>query len=290
MAKARLLVAVGTVALVGSVVGALVAQTPASSAFEVASVKPGKFTGSFYNVFQPGGRFLASCTLECLIANAYGIPQAVSSQRILGGPKWLNDDWFEIVAKAATDFPRSAPTPEMFSLVRTLLADRFKLVVHTETREVPAYALVVARQDGKRGPQLRSTPQDCAAWIARGRPGAAPPALTDPPCSRQRVDRSTIAGSGMTMSQLANLLSPRVDRVVRDRTDLRGYFDLNLQWTPEPSTAGSPDAQRPTPAAIDPTGVTLVTALQEQLGLKLESIKDPVDVLIIDHVEHPTPD
>jgi uncharacterized protein (TIGR03435 family) len=93
------------------------------------------------------------------------------------------------------------------------------------------------------------------------------------------------------MSQLADLVSPRVDRVVRDGTGLAGYFDLDLQWMPEQNTAGSLDASRPAaPAIVDSTGPSLFTALQEQLGLKLESTKELVAVLVIDHAEKPTED
>src|SRR5206468_392162 len=158
---------------------------------------------------------------------------------------------FDIEAKAATDFPRSpsAPTPEMFSMVRSLLADRFKLIVHTETKDTPIYFLVLARRDGRIGPRLRPTSPDCAAWLAaRGRPGAPPrpPVAGDRPCGVGRVARSIIGRSGITMSQLADLLSPRVDRIVRDRTGLAGYFDLDLQWTPEQNPAGAVEALSPT--------------------------------------------
>jgi uncharacterized protein (TIGR03435 family) len=211
----------------------------------------------------------------------YGIPIASASQRTSGGPKWIDVDRFDIEAKAATDFPRSSsgPTPEMFSLVRSLLADRFRLIVHTETKDAPIYSLVLAKRDGRLGPQLRPTPPDCAAWLAaRGRPGAPPrpPVSGDRPCGVGRVAQGAIARTGVTMSQLADLVSPRVNRVVRDRTGLAGYFDLDLQWTPEQKA--------------DTNGPSLFTALQEQLGLKLESSKDSMDVLVIDRAEKPTAD
>ena len=247
--------------------------------------------------FQPGGRFRAKAvTLRWLIAYAYGIPIASASHRTSGGPKWIDLDRFDIEAKAETDFPRSpsGPTPEMFSLVRSLLADRFKLIVHVEKKDAPIYSLAVAKKDGRLGPQIRPTLPDCAAWLAaRGRPDAPqrPPVSGDRPCGVGRVSQGTIARSGITMSQLADLVSPRVDRVVRDGTGLAGYFDLDLQWMPEQNTAGSLDASRPAaPAIVDSTGPSLFTALQEQLGLKLESTKELVAVLVIDHAEKPTED
>ena len=301
--KSRVLCAIGIRCGACGLAGLLSAQTPGSPAFEVASVKPqklgpgGTFPGPLAMVFQPGGRFIATNeTLQGLIAYAYGIPLARASQQISGGPKWINVELFNVEAKAATDWPRvtSGPTPEMFAMIRSLLAERFKLIVHTETKDAPIYSLVVVRRDGRIGSQLRPTPPDCAAWLAaRGRPGAPPrPTVSgDRPCGVGRVGRSNIARSGITMSQLADLLSSRVDRVVRDRTGLAGYFDLDLQWTPEQNTAGPPDAPRPAlPATVDTAGPSLFTALQEQLGLKLESSKNSVNLLVIDHADKPTED
>jgi uncharacterized protein (TIGR03435 family) len=173
----------------------------------------------------------------------------------------------------------------MFSMLRTLLGDRFKLAVHRETKEVPMWALVLARRDGRLGPRLRPTAGDCAAWIAGGRRGAPPPLPADLPCGRGVVSASAIRNSAMTLAQLANLLSPRVERPVQDRTGLAGNFYVDVQWTPEPSTQGSPDS-----GLADGLPTSIFTALQEQLGLKLESIKGPVDVLVIDHVQRPTED
>jgi uncharacterized protein (TIGR03435 family) len=298
------LCAIGIAAVVSGVGAVPAAQTQARPAFEVASIKPqklepgGTFPGPIVIGFRPGGRFLVTnATLQWVIADAYGIPRSRAAQQISGGPKWINSDLFSIEAKAATDWPRewtSGPTPEMFAMVRSLLGDRFKLIVHTETKDTPVYSLVLMRRDGRIGPQLRSTPPDCAAWLAaRGRPGAPPrpPVSGDRPCGVGRVGRSIIARSGTTMSQLADLLSSRMDRIVRDRTGLAGHFDLDLQWMPEQNTAESLDPSRPgLPAAVDTSGPSLFTALQEQLGLKMESSKDSVDVLVIDHAEKPTED
>ncbi len=142
------------------------------------------------------------------------------------------------------------------------------------------YALVMPRRDSRLGPQLRATTGDCAAWIAGGRRGAPPPVPGDLPCGRQVVSAFAFRSTAMTLSQLANLLSPRVERPVQDQTGLKGTFALDLQWRSEqsPPNAGLPDSL--------PTSI--FTALQEQLGLKLESTKGTVDVLVIDHVEHPT--
>src|SRR5438552_3275112 len=210
MTRPLVLSAFGIVAVVSVITGVPTAQSPASPAFEVASVKPqklgpgGTFPGPLAMVFQPGGRFIATNeTLQGLIAYAYGIPLARASQQISGGPKWINVELFNVEAKAATDWPRvtSGPTPEMFAMIRSLLAERFKLIVHTETKDAPIYSLVLARRDGRLGLQLRPAPPDCAAWLAaRGRPGAPPrpPVSGDRPCGAGRVGRSNIARSGIT--------------------------------------------------------------------------------------------
>jgi uncharacterized protein (TIGR03435 family) len=217
---------------------------------------------------------------QWLIACAYGIPAARAQLQIVGVPEWLAADLFEINSD-------SAPAPgnvrhswsEGLVMLRTLLADRFKLAVHRETKEMPTYALVMARADGRRGPQLRSTPQDCAAWIAAGgRPGPKPSTPGYRPCGFGKVSRSTITNTAIPLSRFADLLSPRVGRVVRNQTGLEGPFDLDLQWTPEPVAQGS---------AVE-RGPSLIAALQNQLGLTLESSSDSVDLLVIDHVEHPT--
>jgi uncharacterized protein (TIGR03435 family) len=167
-------------------------------------------------------------------------------------------------------------------MFRALLADRFKLVVHRETKDVPMWALVIARRDRKLGPQLHPTAGACATWIAGGRRGAPPPDTTDLPCGRGMVNASAIRNSAMTLSQFANLLSPRVERPVQDRTGLEGNFYVDLQWRQEPASVGSPDAGLP-----DRLPTSIFTALLEQLGLKLESIKGSLEILVIDRAERP---
>jgi uncharacterized protein (TIGR03435 family) len=291
------LLAIAGMLMVG-VASALRAQTPATDpklpAFEVASVKPANrelllqrglgcgFLGERFRAFGP---------ITWLITCAYGIPAARAQQQIVGGPEWLGADLFEINANSA---PENVPRSQSEGLVmlRTLLADRFKLAVHRETKEVPMYALVIARRDGRLGPKLRPTAGDCAAWIAGGRRGAPPAfrsgppsAAGDLPCGRQMVNGFAIRVGAMPLSRLADMLSPRVERPVQDRTGLAGNFDLDLQWMPELGKEGPLDASLP-----DSLPTSIFTALQEQLGLKVESTKGAVDVLVIDHVEHPTED
>jgi bla regulator protein blaR1 len=191
-------------------------------------------------------------------------------------------------------------------MLRALLADRFKLVVHKESREMPIYALVTARSDKKFGPQIHPTTIDCAALAAQSTlrekegkekskeergsaPLAKPAAGQRPPCTMMMAP-GRMSASAMTMATLASSLSGSVQRTVLDQTGIKGTFDLDLTWTPDRMPQGSAGGNPPGKSKalkIDPNGPSIFSALQEQLGLKLESTKGPVDVLVIDHV-HPT--
>jgi uncharacterized protein (TIGR03435 family) len=259
----------------------------AGPAFEVASIRANRSgdTGVRFG-FQPGGRFNGvNVSLQTMIRNAYG----VQSFEIVGGPAWLAVDRYDIVAKA----PENAQPEQVRQMVRTLMADRFKLVLHRETRELPIYALVLARPDGRLGPQLKPSSTNCEE-VARtlnsaGRGGAAPPA--PPPQSGNRPTCGIRVNAGATailiaggtpIAQLASNLSGAVNRTVVDRTGLTGGFDIDLTFTPDPLMfqGAAPTDQ--------PPGPSLFTALQEQLGLKIESTRGPVEVLVVDSAERPT--
>ena len=257
--------------------------------FEVASVKPNTSGGQFVNIgMQPGGRFIASnVPVRFLIRDAY----QVQDFQIVGGPGWMSSDRFDINAKAEGDIPPRPPgsgAGPFQMMMRALLEERFKLATHQEKRDMPIYALVLARSDGKLGPQLQASTVDCAALRGRGRgpggvppggPPPGPPSPTERPLCGMRITPGSLSGGGFPVSQLANILGPQVQRMVVDRTGLTGNFDFDLTWRPEQG-----------PAASDSNGPSIFTALQEQLGLKLESTRDQVDVLVIDHIEPPTPD
>jgi uncharacterized protein (TIGR03435 family) len=223
--------------------------------------------------------------LRMLIRSAY----QVQDEQIVDAPNWINTEHFDVIAKAAIEIPRPTagnPGP-LPSMMRSLLIERFRLAVHRETREFPAYALQLARRDGKLGPQLHPSTVDCAA-IAAARGGSAgpPPSGTDrPQCGIRAAGGQMIAG-GLPLSQLASLLSSMVQRVVIDKTGLMRNFDFELKWTPDRTTSGTPVSAAPS----DPDAPSIFAALQEQLGLKLESATNPVEVLVVDHVERPTPD
>ena len=279
------------------------AQAPAvdpSATFEVASVKANK-SGDNRTMIggQPGGRFnVTNAALRQIIQIAYQIQPF----QLVGGPNWIGDERFDIVAKAPANTPiigppGSASPGPMQVMMRNLLAERFKLKVHTESRDMPIYALVLARSDGKLGPKINPSTVDCAALRGRG-PGGPPPAPPAPgerpQCGMMMGIGSFVAG-GISMTQLAATLSQRVGRTVIDKTGLSGSYEFNLDFTPDQMPpAGGPGAAPPPGAPqfppVDPNGPSIYTALQEQLGLKLDSQRGPVDVVVIDSVERPTDD
>jgi uncharacterized protein (TIGR03435 family) len=267
------------------------AQTPAAdnpqATFEVASVKVNKTGADGASIrVQPGGRMTATNqTVRNLIRNAYNI----QPYQFVGGPNWIDDDRFDIIAKMAdADIPESGMVrPEQMMLrLQSLLADRFKLVVRRETREVPIFALVMARADRKFGPRLRVAEGECAE---RARAGDAPPPGTpsgDRPCGIRFTRGKVIAGATL-MEALARNMSGLVQRVIVDRTGLTDRYDLDLDWSPDSAFAPGASADRP---AADASGSSLFTALEEQLGLKLEATRGPVEALVIESVERPLPD
>ena len=271
----------------------------ASLTFEVASVKSNKSGDGRIMIGGPPGRFnVTNMPLRGIIGFAYGLQPF----QLVGGPAWINDERFDIVAKPPADTPPAgmfgagSPGPTQYML-QHLLADRFKLKVHTESRDMPVYALVLARSDGKLGPKLQPASVDCAALRGRG-PGGPPPA---PPAPGQRpqcgmmMGIGSFAAGGVPLSVLATTLSPRVGRIVVDKTGLTGSYEFNLDFTPDQMPpAGGPGATPPPGAPplapVDPNGPSIYTALQEQLGLKLDSQRGPVDVVVIDGVDRPTDD
>jgi uncharacterized protein (TIGR03435 family) len=263
------------------------APPPSRPAFEVASVKPNKSgDGATTLGFQQGGRFRAiNETLVRLIGEAYATSVALPRFQLVGGPTWIDSDRFDVDAIAEGN-----PSPEQGHLMlRALLADRFKLIIHADTRELPMYNLVKSRSDGKLGERLRPSDINCAAL--RGAGGTPTPVTPGqpPPCVMS-FGRGSLSAKAMIISQLASMgLARLVSRTVVDRTGLEGAYDWTLEWTPDQASQGQPGSSG-TPAHIDLDRPSIFTAVQEQLGLKLESTKGPVDVLVIDSVEHPTGD
>jgi uncharacterized protein (TIGR03435 family) len=248
------------------------AQTPAT--FDVASVKPNKSGSTQVTInFGTTTVTLINLQLRPIIQFAWGIN---TPSRLAGVPDWANVERFDVIGKADSIPSREAMRP----MLQALLAERFKLAAHIEKREVPLYALVRARRDGTLGSGLRLSTVRCAGRGAPPPDDGAPPAV---PCGPRPGGPGRLVIVGMPMAQLAPILSLAVGRTVVDETGLTDRYDIELTFTPERSFPG-PDAS---PAAAD-AGPSLFTALQEQLGLKLDPSKETVDVLVIDHVERPT--
>jgi uncharacterized protein (TIGR03435 family) len=290
-----------TVALAGIALAVTISVTPmprvsaqtspapaAEARFEVASVKQNKSgDGRVMLSLPPTGRLTATnVPLRLLLQTAFD----VQGFQLVGGPSWLASDRFDITAKA----PEGAVTPEQVRpMLRSLLADRFKLITHRETRDMPIYALVVARVDGKFGPNMKVNPLDCEAVFRAGRGGAPPPPPQpgEPIQCGSMIGPGTMTAGGMLLGELARSLSQFVGRIVLDKTGLTERYDFQLKYAPEGRGVGpGPGPGGPDPQPVDPNMPSLFTALQEQLGLKLESQRGPVEVVVIDRVEQPTED
>lgn len=246
-----------------------VAQTVTATApvFDITSIHLSNATDGHHHIYNDvhESHFrTANLSLRDLIQFAYGIP----SSQILGSPAWFDSTMFDIDAKSdlAVDVQLHALSSadaahQKQLMVQALLADRFQLKAHDEMRELPLYALVAA----KGGPKFR--PSKISGTTIDTYPA-----------------RLHIAGSDDTIAILARELARILDRVVLNQTGLTGRYDLNLRWTPDdrpaPPLNGEPDPNAPP---------NIFTAIQEQLGLKLESRKGLVPVLVIDHVEQPSP-
>jgi bla regulator protein BlaR1 len=238
------------------------AQQPARPSFEVASIKPGDPGISFGGIgFSQGGTFTASsASLGRLIGFAYD----VRNYQVSGGPNWLDSAKFDIDAKADSAIaipPGLAGFTPMRLMLQSLLAERYKLAVHRETREEQIYELVL----DKRGSKLQEVTS----------------------AGQLRMGRGELTGKGAPVQLLVNQLSQQLGRSVIDKTGLTGRYDFALKWTPDPVGPGGPPDGPDAAPPPDPSGPSLFTAVQEDLGLKLQSAKGPVEVIVIDHVEKP---
>ncbi len=247
------------------------AQTPAAPSFEVASVRLHTSDDPrTMLVAQPGGRFLAvNIPLRTIIRAAFRL----QDDQIVGGPAWLDTDRFDIDARAA-GMP-GAPGAELLGMLQSLLSDRFKLTTHRETRELAVYALERSRSDGKPGPALR--PTEC--------PDLAVDLAAAKPCTNISSGTGLLTIRGIPLDVFAEYLAPSVNRVVVNRTALDGRYDAQLKWLPDSPAAPAPGQT----ASAGDERPSLFTALQEQLGLKLTPARAPVEVLVIDTLERPTP-
>jgi uncharacterized protein (TIGR03435 family) len=282
---ARLIEPVG---IVFGIVSAL--QIPAQSqpapplAFEVASVKPNK-SGDNRRPgldYLPGGRFSAvNVPLYIIIAIAYNVP--FQSSRLSGGPDWTRSERYDIEAKAEEGSIPSGSSAKvrderMRWMLQTLLADRFKLTIRREMREQPVYALVIS----KRGPKLQRAKieeKDC--------PEGSPNNASSCHALAGGQGRG-IHGQAIDMSDLVLFLANWTDRPMIDKTGIQGLFNIQTEgWAPLRPKPGPPDEGEEAKAMSDPSRPTLFAVL-EQLGLKLESQRAPVEMFVIEHVEKPS--
>lgn len=257
--------------------------------YEVAAIKPSKSGNNILAMLnRPDGFTATGGTLQMLIQNAYD----VQSFQIAGAPSWVNSDKYDIEAKiegtVAEELQKLSPDQRRIEnrrMLQALLADRFQLKLHRQTKELPVYALVIAKD----GPKLHEAkPGDTYPNGFKGTDGHGGAGLIF-----MGGNGGPVTGQGIPIANLAHLLSQQLGRIVLDSTGLTGNYDVTLKWTPDDSTPmfnGSADgsqgpANAPSP---DSAGPSIFTAVQEQLGLELKSQTGPVGILVIDHVETPS--
>lgn len=271
-------------------VAAQTSAPPEDAVFDAASIKLNRDGGPLAGMRRsPGGRFEATNTqLSSLISFAYQL----QSFELDGGPPWLMNDRWDIVAKIAGDPPPAPPgtADAIMIATRALLAERFKLAVHRETREVDAYQLVRAARDGRLGTGLRRSTVDCleiqrATDLAtKGGPPAPNPNTPDRLVCGMRIGVGRIQFGGRPMTTLVNALTSITQRRVVDRTDLAGDWQFDISFNPP---APPPGVEAPPP---NPDAASLFTVLQEQLGLKLDAVRLPLPIMVVDRVERPAED
>jgi bla regulator protein blaR1 len=288
------IVAIATPIVFGLVSGMPQSATPDKAdaanrtfSYEVASIKPEKSGTMMFRVFNTPDGFTATTTLLALIRVAYGI----EDNQISGAPGWVNSDRYNVEAKmdqATADTIRKLGEaqiePVRQHMLQELLAERFKLAIHRETKELPIYSLVVA----KGGPKLQEAkPGDTYPNGIKG-PDGRP---MRPGSHMMRMGRGELTAQSIVMAQMAHLLTQQTGRTVVDNTGLKGNYDFTLHWTPDQSSPmfnGPGGGPGPDSSTSSESGPSIFTAVQEQLGLKLESQKGPVEILVIDHVEKPS--
>ncbi len=278
-------------AMMLTTLASVVAQSPTGPAgagrltFEVASIKRNVSGDPNASIrVQPGGQIVVTNnSLFNLIRNAHGTQRY---QMVPGAnlPAWIDSDRWDILAKPPADAPQVEE--QMQLRLRSLLEDRFKLVARREMREMPIYELVIARSDGQLGPQLKRSGDECGAQGRARAAGETPPPMPPGGFCGTRTGNGTVSMKGVPLANFVRNLGGTTGRFVVDKTGLTGPFDLELQWTPDQPGAGAPGPERG--AQVD--GVSLFAAMQEQLGLKLEAKRAPVEVLVIDSAERPTED
>ncbi len=255
----------------------VVAQTPL--AFDVAPIKPNNSGAIAEQVrfYPPSGRVtMTNVTLKGLIRQAFQLQES----QLTGGPSWIGSDHFDIVANSEKT---NLSPPQRWLMIKALIVERFRLKVHTESKEQSVYALVLGRKDGALGEHLHPSTADCAAMKPPTAPRPFDP-KNPPSCFTIMGGPGRLTLRGVPMDWVAKQLADRVGRAAVDRTGLSGFFDVDLEFAPQARLDVGDPAAADRPADTAPS---IYTALQEQLGLKLESQKSAMDVLVIDNAERP---
>jgi bla regulator protein blaR1 len=260
--------------------------------FDVVSIKENKSGDTVQGSRrQPGRIVITNVPLRLSIINFFGL----QPQQLIGGPDWINSTRYDIIAQFSGEMPLTEPgsVGPLQLMMQRVFAERFKLAVHTETREIPVYELTQARRDRTLGSKLKPAATDCEAVMSAmlksaregGPPPTAGPQLPDgrPACGMRFGPGNRLVAGGTSMAALSRNMSNPAGRIIVDKTGLIGGFDFELEFTPDPSAAGGQP-----PAVSDTNLPSLFTALEEQLGLKLVPERRPVEVLVIDGVERPT--
>ena len=306
--------------VLSAIIVVLNAQDPAPVPY-VASVKKSAGGLGAQMRIAPGMISANGVPVRLLMRQAFG---QLQDFQLIGGPDWIGSDRFDIEAKIEGGAPM---TPLVLqSVIRQILEERFALKTHRETRELPIYALMVARSDGRLGPNLKPSSTECSTMMSQrgrgpapggapgpdarggvaitrsgpppdgrggpGRAGGPPPFDFDAPpvCGQRGGGFGRLRAGGTTMADFATMISGTAQRVVIDKTGLTGYYDIALTYTPtgDQLPQGAPPPGAPAPPPIDPDGPSFFTAIQEQLGLKLDNQRGPVDVVVIDSIQQPT--
>ena len=276
----------GAAALMSVTVPALCAQTEAPSStaapqsmgteaklpvYEVVSIKPDKSgSGMVRMMTKPDGFSASNVTLKMLLGTSYGIREDLMS----GGPGWVDSVNFDIDAKVAgadVDAMKKLNNEQRRSMLQPVLADRFKLTIHTEIKQLPVYDLVLAKSGSKLKEATVGDTYDNGIKSTDGKGGAG----------MMRMRPGQLNAQGVPITSLINQLAQQLHRTIIDKTGLTGKYDLTLTWTPD-------DTPPQEEATGDSSAPSIFTALQEQLGLKLQPSKGPVETLVIDHAEMPS--
>jgi uncharacterized protein (TIGR03435 family) len=262
--------------------------------FEVATIKPSSDTGRSMLMFTPDGVSISGVPMQMILREAF----RTEDDHVFGAPPWVKSTRYDIQAKVSgEDAPKlkDLKGEQRMEMLLPLLVDRFNLKYHHETRELTTYSLVVAKggvkmkESASADAEPKDAPKDSAAKDASKETLADAPKVPPKGSRLMMTGPGKIESEGTEMKFLAHLLSQQLGKTVTDRTGLPGRYDYTLHWTPDDAPmAGGGGGPSRDENAPEVGGPSIFTAVEEQLGLKIESIKGPVDVIVIDHLDFPS--